>query len=47
MLEIDNKKKLIKDQIKFKVEKGGQWFSIDGKQIVGRPEDRIKKIRKI
>ena len=46
-LEVDNTKKLAKDQVTIKVKKGNQTFVIDGNQIVGRPEDRVKKIRKI
>lgn len=47
MLEVNNEIKLIKDQITFTLKKNNQVFTLDGKQIVGRPEDRIKKIRKI
>lgn len=46
MLEVNNQIKLIKDQITFILKKNDQIFTIEGKQIVGRPEDRIKKIRK-
>lgn len=45
-LEIDNTKKLVKGQITFKIKKDHQSFMIDGAQIIGRPEDRVKKIRK-
>ncbi len=36
-------KKLIKEQIKFKTKIGGKTIIVDGKAIVGRPEERIKK----
>ncbi|MDP6641861.1 MAG: ribonuclease P protein subunit [Candidatus Nanoarchaeia archaeon] len=40
-------KKIIKSQIKFKIKNNDQMIEIDGKLIVNRPEDRIKRIRKI
>jgi|TARA_B100001971_G_C17871067_1_gene373266 ribonuclease P protein subunit POP4 len=40
-------KKIIKSQIKFKMKNNDQMIEIDGKLIVNRPEDRIKRIRKI
>jgi len=46
MIEIEDKK-LIKDQIKLMIKKKGKKYEVDGRQLVGRPEDRIKKIRKI
>ena len=47
MLEINNQIKLIKNQITFTLKKDNIPYTIEGKQIVGRPEDRIKKTRKI
>lgn len=43
MFELDNGKKLIKDQCKFDVHIDEKVFRIDGKLLVGRPEDRVKK----
>ncbi|MBU2639548.1 MAG: ribonuclease P protein subunit [Nanoarchaeota archaeon] len=43
MFELDNGKKLIKDQSVFDISIGEKVFRIDGKLLVGRPEDRIKK----
>ncbi len=43
MFELDNGKKLIKDQCKFDVYIDEKVFRIDGKLLVGRPEDRVKK----
>ena len=40
-------KKVIKSQIKFNIMFKGQTFQIDGKIVVGRPEDRLKKVRRI
>jgi len=36
-------KKLIKSQIRMKIKMKDKMIEIDGKEIVGRPEDRIKK----
>ena len=43
MFELDNGKKLIKDQSVFDISIDEKVFRIDGKLLVGRPEDRIKK----
>lgn len=43
MFELDNGKKLIKNQSVFDINIGEKVFRIDGKLLVGRPEDRIKK----
>jgi len=40
-------KKVIKSQVTIKILFEGQTFQIDGKVLVGRPEDRLKKIRRI
>ncbi|MBL7100875.1 MAG: ribonuclease P protein subunit [Nanoarchaeota archaeon] len=40
-------KKVIKSQVTLKVLFEGQTFQIDGKVLVGRPEDRLKKVRRI
>jgi ribonuclease P protein subunit POP4 len=43
MFELDNGNKLIKDQSVFDISIDKKVFRIDGKLLVGRPEDRIKK----
>ena len=43
MFMMDNGKKLIKEQCVFDVMFDNKKFRIDGKLLVGRPEDRIKK----
>ena len=43
MFELDNGKKLVKDHSVFNISIGKEVFRIDGKLLVGRPEDRIKK----
>ena len=43
MFELDNGKKLVKDQSVFDISIEEKVFRIDGKLLVGRPEDRIKK----
>ena len=40
-------KKLIKSQVTINVLFEGQTFQINGKVIIGRPEDRLKKVRRI
>ena len=48
MLDVNGKmKKIIKDQVKLKINFDSHTYKIDGKLLVGRPEDRIKKIRSI
>lgn len=47
MLVLDNGKKMIKDQVRLKMKINNKNIEIDGRILVGRPEDRIKKIRKI
>ena len=42
MLILENKK-LIKSQSKFKIKIDNKNYLIDGKLLVGRPEDRLKK----
>lgn len=36
-------KKILKDQVIFNIEVGNKVFQVDGKLLVGRPEDRLKK----
>jgi ribonuclease P protein subunit POP4 len=36
-------KNVLKDQAVFNIEIGNKIFQIDGKLLVGRPEDRLKK----
>jgi ribonuclease P protein subunit POP4 len=43
MFVLDNGKKLIKEQCTFDVGFEGKKFRIEGKLLVGKPEDRIKK----
>ena len=40
-------KKVIKSQVTINVLFEGQKFQIDGKVVLGRPEDRLKKVRRI
>ena len=40
-------KKVIKSQVMLNILFDGQTFQIDGKVLVGRPEDRLKKIRRL
>ncbi|MEK6951579.1 MAG: ribonuclease P protein subunit [Nanoarchaeota archaeon] len=46
MIIIDTKngiKKIIKNQAKMEINLKGRKIEIDGKELVGRPEERIKK----
>ena len=43
VIQSDKVKKLIKNQIKMKIKLKDKIIEIDGKNLVGRPEDRIKK----
>jgi len=48
MLTIETKKgikKIIKSEIKMRLNVKGKEFDVDGKILVRRPEDRIKKVR--
>jgi len=50
MIEVDDGKKtrkIMKSQIKIEVEIQGKKYEVDGRVLVGRPEDRIKKIRRL
>ena len=40
-------KKVIKSQVTLNIILEGKTFQIDGKVLVGRPEDRLKKIRRL
>ena len=40
-------KKIIKSQIKFKMETNNKKIEVNGKLITNRPEDRLKRTRKI
>ncbi len=40
-------KRIIKDQVILHVKKGNKTFEIDGRLLVGRPEERLKKIRRL
>lgn len=43
----DGIKRVIKSQVMLTIMFEGRAFQIDGKILVGRPEDRLKKIRRI
>lgn len=43
MFILENGKRLIKDQSIFKITIKKKKYQIDGKLLVGRPEDRLKK----
>jgi ribonuclease P protein subunit POP4 len=46
VIEIDKKtKKLVKDQcvFSFNIPETNEWIKIDGKILLSRPEDRVKK----
>lgn len=45
--ENEKMKRIIKDQVKMKVEFDNHFYKIDGKLLVGRPEERIKRVRSI
>lgn len=50
MLTIDQNgslKKLVKSQIVMQLNHKGKKYQIDGKLLVNRPEDRIKKVRRL
>ena len=50
MLSIEKEgvvKKVIKSQVTLNILFEGRTFQIDGKVLVGRPEDRLKKLRRI
>ena len=40
-------KKLLKSQVKLKMKFMNRILEVDGKLLIGRPEQRIKRIRKI
>lgn len=40
-------KKIVKSQVMLKMKMNDKTFQIDGKILVGRPEDRLKKLRRI
>ena len=39
----DKMKKILKNQVVFNLKVGNKVFQVDGKVLVGRPEDRVKK----
>ena len=43
MFMLDTGKKLVKDQSVFHISLEEETFEVDGKLLVGRPEDRLKK----
>ena len=47
-VERDKKvKKIMKSQAVFEVKLDGHTYHVDGRLLVGRPEDRIKKVRNL
>ncbi|MBI4447360.1 ribonuclease P protein subunit [Candidatus Woesearchaeota archaeon] len=40
-------KKVLKEDVTLNIHINNQTFQINGKVLIGRPEDRIKKLRKI
>ena len=44
-LHLDTGKHLIKEQVKITMNIGNETVTLDGKQLVGRPEDRLKKVK--
>jgi len=46
MIHIDGKN-LIKEQVILQIKKGNNIYEVDGKLLVGRPEDRLKRLRRI
>jgi len=46
-IEDGKARKIMKSQITIKTKIGNKEYEIDGRILVGRPEDRIKKVRKI
>ncbi len=46
-IEDGRERTIMKSQIKMKTRIGDKEYVIDGRILVGRPEDRIKKTRKI
>ncbi|MBI2507601.1 ribonuclease P protein subunit [Candidatus Woesearchaeota archaeon] len=44
MFMLDNGKKIIKSECKFKMKIKGKTVEINGKVLVARPEDRVKKL---
>lgn len=48
IIEVGNKTKtLLKGNIALKIKLEGKTIQVDGRLLVGRPEERIKKTRKI
>jgi len=47
MDENNNRKKLIKKQVVFNMKKDGKTYQVYGKVLVGRPEERLKKVRRL
>ena len=46
-IEDSKTRKIMKSQIIMKTRIGNKEYQIDGRILVGRPEDRIKKLRKL
>ena len=43
----NGEKTLVKDQVTLKMEHKGNTYEVNGKLLVNRPEERIKKVRKL
>ena len=46
MIMVDGAR-IIKDQVILHIQKGNKKFEVDGRLLVGRPEERLKKIRRL
>lgn len=43
----DNGKRVLKENVIVRIRKGDKLFDVNGKLLVGRSEDRIKRIRRL
>ena len=46
-LELDNRKKILKQNVTLSIQLGHETFHLPGKQLLGKPEDRLKKVKHI
>ena len=47
MLELEDGKKLVKKQITINMTIGNEIITLEGKHLMGRPEDRLKKVKNV
>ena len=47
LFELDNGKKLVKEQITITMNIEHETITLEGKHIVGRPEERLKKVKSL